>query len=153
MPLNHIDQGFPTFSLHCPPKSKIIKPASPHVVYVSLVRCYLEGEGLYVKKNLSFASWVLLKSIQICKNLKIYIFPINPKKLASPLPTPHVPLGGRVPQVGNPWLRWCDSTYGFLKDNFIENYLRCNYQPILPNFQDKIGTKNIRNENNQNSRN
>ncbi len=41
----HLDQGFPTFSLHCPPKSKIINPTSP-LVYVSLVRCPLEGEGL-----------------------------------------------------------------------------------------------------------
>ena len=56
---NNLEQGFPTFFLHCPPKSKIIKPASPHA-FVSLVRRPLEVEGLQVKKNLIFASCVLL---------------------------------------------------------------------------------------------
>jgi len=67
-------QGFPTFSLHCPPKSKIIKPTSP-LVYVSLIRNILEGEGLWVKENVSFASWFLLftakflfRSAKISKN-------------------------------------------------------------------------------------
>ncbi len=48
--------------------------------------------------------------IQICKNLKISLYKHSKnlfflsiqKKLASPLSTPLVPLGGHVPQVGNP---------------------------------------------------
>ncbi len=66
-------KGFPTFFLHCPPKSKKKK-------------CYVPPRVNQIKTH----------SVFISRELK-------PDKLASHLPASNVSLGGRVPQVGNPW--------------------------------------------------